>query len=63
MQVLAAGVGKEEIYSRWAQSAPLGRLGTPEEFAAVVAFLYSERASYVTGVSLAVDGGLVKALL
>lgn len=39
---------------------PLGRLATPEEFANVVVFLASERASYVTGSSIAIDGGLVK---
>ena len=42
---------------------PLGRFGTPEEFAAAVAFLASERASYITGVSLAVDGGWIKNIL
>ena len=42
---------------------PLGRFGKPEEFAAAVAFLASERASYITGVSLAVDGGWIKATL
>ncbi|TAL40330.1 MAG: SDR family oxidoreductase [Chitinophagaceae bacterium] len=41
---------------------PLGRFGTPEEFAAAVTFLASERASYITGVSLAVDGGWIKGL-
>ena len=41
---------------------PLGRFGKPEEFAAAVAFLASERASFITGVSLAVDGGWVKSL-
>jgi len=41
---------------------PLGRFGTPEEFAAAVAFLASERASYITGVSLAVDGGWIKGM-
>jgi 3-oxoacyl-[acyl-carrier protein] reductase len=42
---------------------PLGRFGKPEEFAAAVVFLASERASFITGVSLAVDGGWVKSLL
>jgi 3-oxoacyl-[acyl-carrier protein] reductase len=41
---------------------PLGRFGKPEEFAAAVAFLASERASYITGVSLAVDGGWTKGI-
>jgi len=42
---------------------PLGRFGQPEEFASAVAFLASERASYITGVSLAVDGGWIKNIL
>ncbi len=42
---------------------PLGRFGEPQEFAAAVAFLASERASYITGVSLAVDGGWIKSIL
>jgi len=54
------GVTPQEIESRWAKQAPLGRVGQPEEFANVVVFLASERASYVTGVSIAVDGGTVK---
>ena len=41
---------------------PLGRVGTPEEFANLVAFLASERASYITGVSIPVDGGWTKGL-
>ncbi len=39
---------------------PMKRFGTPEEFAAAAAFLVSERASYITGQSLAVDGGWIK---
>jgi 3-oxoacyl-[acyl-carrier protein] reductase len=42
---------------------PLGRFGKPEEFAAAVTFLASERASYITGVSLPVDGGWIKGML
>jgi 3-oxoacyl-[acyl-carrier protein] reductase len=56
------GVDAAQIERRWASQAPLGRVGRPEEFADVVVFLASERASYVTGVSIAVDGGIVKGL-
>ena len=42
---------------------PLKRFGNPDEFAAAVTFLASERASYITGVSLAVDGGWIKNIL
>ena len=41
---------------------PMGRFGKPEEFGAAVTFLASERASYITGVSLAVDGGWIKSI-
>ena len=53
----------EEVFAGWEREIPAKRLGTPREFAAVVAFLASERASYVTGASIAVDGGLVRSLL
>jgi 3-oxoacyl-[acyl-carrier protein] reductase len=56
------GVAEEEIEARWARQSPLGRIGQPEEFANVVVFLTSERASYVNGVSIAVDGGTVKGI-
>ena len=52
-----------EVFPGWGREIPAGRLGTPQEFAAVVAFLASERASYVNGTSIAVDGGLVRSLL
>jgi 3-oxoacyl-[acyl-carrier protein] reductase len=54
---------REEIYKRWSALVPLGRLARPEEFAAVVTFLASERASYINGATLAVDGGLSRGLL
>jgi len=63
-QSLAArkGTPPAEIEKGWASQAPLGRVGQPEEFANVVVFLASERASYVTGVALAIDGGIVKGI-
>jgi 3-oxoacyl-[acyl-carrier protein] reductase len=42
---------------------PLGRFGTPAEFAAAIAFLASERASYITGISLQVDGGWIRSIV
>jgi 3-oxoacyl-[acyl-carrier protein] reductase len=56
----AESVPVEKIKERWASQTPLRRLGQPEEFANLVVFLASERASYITGVTIAVDGGLVK---
>jgi 3-oxoacyl-[acyl-carrier protein] reductase len=62
---ISARIGSkpEDVFAGWEREIPAGRLGTPQEFAAVVAFLASERASYVTGTSIAVDGGLVRSLL
>jgi len=51
------------IKERWAALTALKRIATPEEFADVVVFLASERASYLTGASIAVDGGLTRGLL
>jgi 3-oxoacyl-[acyl-carrier protein] reductase len=42
---------------------PAGRLGRPDELAALITFLGSERASYINGTTIQVDGGLVKGLL
>ncbi len=53
----------EEIIAAWEAEIPMGRLGTPPEFAALVAFLASERASYITGTSIPVDGGWIKSLV
>jgi 3-oxoacyl-[acyl-carrier protein] reductase len=56
------GVTPPEIENRWAAQTPLRRIGRPEEFANAVVFLASECASYISGVSLAVDGGLIKGI-
>jgi 3-oxoacyl-[acyl-carrier protein] reductase len=55
-----AGLAREEFLEKAGLDIPLGRVGTPEEFANVMVFLASERASYVTGVALQVDGGLIR---
>ena len=57
------GVEPEDVFAGWRANIPRGELGRPEEIADVVAFLCSERASYVNGVSLAVDGGESHSLL
>jgi len=57
------GVPEAEVYARWEREIPMGRLGEVAEFAALVAFLASERASYLTGQSIAVDGGWIRSLL
>ncbi|MFQ5792004.1 MAG: SDR family oxidoreductase, partial [Acidobacteriota bacterium] len=54
---------KEAIYQRWTAAIPMGRLGEPEEFASLVAFLVSEKASYITGTCIQVDGGYVRGVL
>jgi len=58
-----SGLSREEYLTRQGAEVPMGRVGTAEEFASVAVFLASERASYVTGVSIQVDGGLVRGLL
>lgn len=57
------GIPREQALSKWEGEIPMQRLGEPREFGAVAAFLASDRASYVTGVSLPVDGGWIRALL
>jgi 3-oxoacyl-[acyl-carrier protein] reductase len=57
------GQSYDEVEADWADQNALPRIGEPEEFAAAVAFLASERAAYVTGVALPVDGGRSKHVL
>ena len=66
--VLPGRIGTDRLFSLLggappeaiAAEVPAGRLGTPEELAAAVAFLCSDRAGYITGTALLVDGGLAK---
>jgi 3-oxoacyl-[acyl-carrier protein] reductase len=56
------GITEEAARARWESQIPMGRLGEPREFAALAAFLVSDRASYITAQSIAVDGGWIKSL-
>jgi 3-oxoacyl-[acyl-carrier protein] reductase len=58
-----SGAPPADIFARWEKEVPMGRLAEPGEFAALAAFLASERASYITGSSIAVDGGWIRSLL
>jgi 3-oxoacyl-[acyl-carrier protein] reductase len=58
----ATGKSEQEIVEAWAADAPLKRLGDPRELADTVVWLASERASYVTGQTVLVDGGTYKGL-
>ena len=57
------GIAPEIVQKRTEEKIPMHRMGTPDEFGAAVAFLASDRASYLTGVTLQVDGGYVAGLL
>lgn len=58
-----AGGPREEVLARVGAGRPLGRLAEPEEIAAVIVFLCSERASYVTGAAWSADGGTVPIII
>ena len=56
---LTSGIdGNQELMNHWSGQIPIGRPGTSEEMANVVAFLASDEASYVTGAMIAADGGI-----
>lgn len=56
------GIAVEAVQARTEAQIPMGRIGEPREFGATAAFLVSERASYITGQSVAVDGGWIRGL-
>ncbi len=58
-----SGKTEEEIIELFTSQIPAGRIGNPEELASLITFLASEKASYITGSSIPVDGGYVKSLL
>lgn len=59
----ASGSSREEVFAKTSAGVPLGRFGTVQEIAAVVAFLCSEQASFVTGAAWSVDGGIVPVII
>lgn len=59
----STGLTANEVAQTAESAIPMGRSGKPEEFANAVAFLCSDEASYITGVTMQVDGGMVKSLL
>lgn len=59
----ARGISREAAFDQWIAHTPARRLGEPEELSAVIAFLASARASFVTGQAICVDGGAVGTLL
>jgi 3-oxoacyl-[acyl-carrier protein] reductase len=58
----SSGKAEQEFFDAWAADAPLKRLGEPREVADTIVWLASERASYVTGQTVLVDGGMYKGL-
>ena len=62
VRALAAGVTEDQIRERWAQEIPLRRLGEPREIADAIVWLASDRAAYVTGQTIVVDGGNYRGL-
>ena len=58
----ASGKSQQEIFDGWAADAPVNRLGEPREVAETIVWLASERASYITGQTVLVDGGTYKGL-
>lgn len=62
-QAQMTGKRPEDIFAAWSAQIPIGRVARPDEFAAMVAFLASERAASINGATIPIDGGWVKGLL
>jgi 3-oxoacyl-[acyl-carrier protein] reductase len=60
---LAQGLTEEEALKDLAKDIPLGRIGRPEELGALVTFLASQQAAYITGTTIQIDGGSIQSLL
>lgn len=57
------GMSIEDVFTSMENDIPIGRIGKPRELADLVVFLASERASYITGTTIQVDGGVVKGII
>ena len=61
--VKRTGATRESVYDGWKAGIPMARLGQPEELGAVITFLASDRAGFITGQAILVDGGGIRSLL
>ena len=62
-QASFTGATRDEVIASWKAAIPAARLGEPDELGALIAFLASERAAYITGQSIPVDGGWIRGLV
>lgn len=62
LRSLESGISVDEAMANQARSIPVGRIAEPDEIAAAIVFLCSEQASYISGINLLADGGLVRGL-
>ncbi|MER3459475.1 MAG: hypothetical protein C4309_13345 [Chloroflexota bacterium] len=62
-RAIRQNISVQQVTENITRQIPLGRMGRPEEFANVVVFLASPAASYVNGVTLQIDGGIVKGVM
>ena len=57
------GIAPDQVIREWEAQIPMGRMGRPEELADLVVFLASEKAGYITGTTIQVDGGYYRGLM